>query len=107
MTYQSRALADPGRTTVLHTFTCGHELQACVAIDPDGDESMWVVIPGADEDTPRDPWPDHERTGPLPARFSQPRCGQPRLDGRPCRTPVARSGLACANHTHAIGKEQS
>ncbi len=105
--YQGRALADPSRTTVLGVFDCGHQLQACVAVDPDGDESLWIIVPGASEDTPRDPWPDHERTGPLPARFAQPRCGQPRLDGRPCRTPVARSGLTCHAHPIAIGKEQS
>ncbi len=67
--YQGRALADPNRTTVLGVFACGHDLQACVAIEPDGSESMWVIVPGADEHTPRDPWPDHERTGPLPATY--------------------------------------
>ena len=97
-----RPLVDPSRTTVLHTFDCGHRLQACVAIEPDGSESMWVVVPGADEDTPRDPWPDHERTGPLPARFAQPRCGRPRVDGKPCRTPVAVVGQTCGHHRHGI-----
>lgn len=101
--YQGRALVDPSRATVLGVFACGHELQAGVAVRPDGSEWLWLLVPGGDlDDTPRGPWPDHERTGPLPAtyrhRLAQHRCGQPRLDGRPCRTPVARSGLTCAHH---------
>jgi putative DNA primase/helicase len=31
----------------------------------------------------------------------QPRCGGARLDGQPCRTPVARQGLRCAHHAKA------
>ena len=100
--YEGRTLADPIRTTALHVYTCGHELQACVAVRPDGSESLWLLVPGADDNAPRGPWPDHERTGPLPAtyrhRLAQHRCGQPRLDGRPCRTPVAVVGQTCGHH---------
>lgn len=89
----NRPLVDLSRSAHL-----GGGRSAAVAVDPDGNESLWILVPGADEDTPRDPWPDHERLGPLPARFAQHRCGQPRLDGHPCRTPVAAAGLACVHH---------
>ena len=33
---------------------------------------------------------------------SQPRCGrETRTTGAPCRTPVARAGIACGNHRNA------
>lgn len=48
--------------------------------------------------------PPHELHGPLPADVAHRvasvpiRCGRPRADGRPCRSPVARPGDACAWH---------
>jgi len=106
-----RPLVDVNRSAVLTRYGCGHTIDAAVAVHSDGSETMWLLVPGGD-DGPASPPPAHEQTGPLPEsyqrRLAQPRCGQPRLDGRPCRTPVARSGLTCANHAnHAnlIGKE--
>ena len=49
----------------------------------------------------------HERLGPVPVQWqrrirqAQLRCGRPRSDGQPCRTPVARAGHSCANHRMA------
>jgi len=42
----------------------------------------------------------HSRPVDAPAgnRPDMPRCGRPRRDGGPCRTPVTRPGEACWNH---------
>jgi hypothetical protein len=57
------------------------------------------VALGAEQTTRLAP---HEGAGPLGSwwreRIAQPRCGRPRRDGQPCRTPVARVGDVCGNH---------
>ncbi len=91
-----RPLVDPSRSAVLTV-----DLDAAVAVHPDGSESLWLLVPG-DDDGPASPPPAHEQTGPLPEsyqrRLAQPRCGRPRLDGLPCQTPVAVVGQTCGHH---------
>lgn len=77
------------------------------AVDEDG--GTWPVI--ADERlTTTTPMPSqadlaalapHELEGPLPPAYTDrldPRCGRPRKDGQPCRSPVARFGGHCGWH---------
>ncbi len=91
-----RPLVDVNRSAVLTL-----DLDAAVAVHPDGSESLWLLVPG-DDDGPASPPPAHEQTGPLPEsyqrRLAQLRCGRPRVDGLPCRTPVAAVGQACSHH---------
>ncbi len=96
-----RPLVDVNRSAVLTRYGCGHTIDAAVAVHPDGSESLWVLVAGGD-DGPASPPPPHEQTGPLPEsyqrRLAQPRCGRPRVDGKPCRTPVAVVGQTCGHH---------
>ena len=96
-----RPLVDTNRSAVLTRYGCGHTLDAAVAVHPDGSESLWLLVPG-DDDGPASPPPAHEQTGPLPEsyqrRLAQLRCGRPRVDGLPCRTPVAAVGQTCSHH---------
>jgi hypothetical protein len=103
---------DPERRSLaLQELCLGGGWHAGVGVGPGGDCWPWLIHP--DDDTPaQHVVPPHEQLGPLPAlyrhRLDQHRCGRPRRDGKPCRTPVARSGLTCANHhTHAVSKEAS
>lgn len=95
---------DPANYSLaLHELCLGDGWHAGVGIGPDGTSWPWIVAPDTDEPGHR-VIPAHEQLGPLPAlyrhRISQHRCGRPRRDGKPCRTPVAHQGLTCANHTH-------
>ncbi len=71
-----RPLVDVNRSAVLTL-----DLDAAVAVHPDGSESLWLLVPG-DNDGPASPPPAHEQTGPLPERYqrrlAQPRCRESR-----------------------------
>lgn len=104
---------DPLRTVLLDN---GYAAAVCVT--PDGRDVWWLLAhgnPEVEDDygcscekcAPHE-HPDH----PLPPRIKQmldrptrPRCGRPRADGQPCRTPVGRPGAACRWHrtTHRRG----
>lgn len=76
-------------------------------VDPNGVIEFWILhqpqigSPDADHGNPT---PPHELNGPLRPDWRRRvaetllRCGRATRAGRPCRTPVAVPGLACAHH---------
>jgi hypothetical protein len=89
-----------------------------VAVTDDGHDTLWMVDHAElNAEHPRCGNSDqpHEQVGSLPpdvrARVEQvhtrrnwPRCGRPRKDGQPCRTPVARRGQHCSWHRDSAPK---
>lgn len=85
---------------------------ATVCITPDGGRVLWLLanrghIKDGDEFgcSCQRCAPHEHPDRPIPPRMTaaldrptQPRCGRPRTDGQPCRTLVARDGLACHWH---------
>ena len=80
----------------------GNGWRIFTAIRPDGTDAYWLVANDAEGQTTVTT-PDHEQTGPLPARIREGirlhRCGAPRADGHPCRAYVSHHGDRC--HWHA------
>lgn len=88
----------------------GHSI--AVAVTDDGRDTLWMVDDAElNAEHPRCGNGDqpHERVGAMPpdvqARVDQahtrrnwPRCGRPKKNGAPCRTPVARHGDHCSWH---------
>lgn len=85
----------------------GYRVAWCVAAD--GTAWPWLLAPLCAEHREQarhgctcPACAPHEQPGPLPTavrvRVEQSRCGAPRADGHPCRTPVARPGGRCAWH---------
>lgn len=100
----------------LRTVALGNGYAASVCVTPDGLDVLWLLVgasPEADDDYGcccTDCAPHEQLNRPIPHtmrsaldRPIQPRCSRPRSDGQPCRTPVARDGLAC--HWHRTTKE--
>ncbi|SIK28976.1 hypothetical protein [Mycobacteroides abscessus] len=94
----------------------GHS--AVVTVASDGRDALWITDDAElHAEHPRCGNGDqpHEQIGALPpdvqARIDQaytrrnwPRCGRPRKDGQPCRTPVARRGQHCSWHRDSAPK---
>lgn len=100
------------RYTLLATETDLHEpsgLRVGWAVATDGTAWPWLVSPAGDDADQgchcRNCAP-HDQLGTLPERYRPvARCRRPRRDGKPCRTPVARPGVACANHRDREGSQ--
>lgn len=85
---------------------------ASVCVTPDGQTVLWLLAHQGEigyDDTfgcaCRDCAPHEIPDCSIPGRMravldrpTQSRCGRPRLDGHPCRTPVAHPGLVCHWH---------
>ena len=81
-----------------------------LAIDSDGETSLWIARPLCAEHQRSAIHGNltragHERLGPLNTwwqsrvdRLTTTRCGRPRADGQPCRAVVGRPGDGCAHH---------
>lgn len=93
------------------TAWCQRACFAAVLIAADGHEDFVIIdelLLDKGNHTYRPDTPDapHEQLGPLPLEYIRRitisqrmhRCGRPTKSGAPCRTPVARSGQACAWH---------
>ncbi len=107
---------DPGDTRSLpERIAClgaapGHwHFAWCVSAD--GGRWPWLIDPTADDGDTAGIGAPHEQLGPLPARWQarldQTRCGRPRHDGQPCRTPTGRPGDPCHWHRAPIGIEET
>jgi len=87
----------------------GAGFHAVEAVEADGTRCYWIVDANGRTRSPQR-LPAHELLGPLPdavtARLASTmlRCGRPTHAGSPCRTPVARLGLACSNHRSSPAK---
>lgn len=85
----------------------GDALLVAVVLRGDGSTDFVIIDRGAwGASYSTDP-PSHEYVGPLPMSVQRRiadahRCGRARLDGQPCRTPVAHPGLACARHRGVV-----
>ncbi|WP_138843652.1 hypothetical protein [Rhodococcus pyridinivorans] len=106
--FDEKSIPDPRRTITLDNGTTAAE-----CITSEGTITLWLL--NTCDVEPVDQYGcacwhcvPHEYPGAtLPPdiqrrldRAMQPRCGRPRRDGAPCRTPVARPGLSCHNHAH-------
>ena len=96
-------LIDYSRSVVLE---CDPESWAVTAAAADGTVSLWLYRPDAPENAVDGcscaRCAPHEQLGPLPRsmreNLSQPRCGHPRADGKPCRALVREAGKPCHHH---------
>jgi hypothetical protein len=86
----------------------GYGVTWCV--DTDGQNTVWLVdrdalADGGDSVEHGNANQPHEQLGPLPSiwlhrvALAQYRCGQPRVDGRPCRQAVRGPGRTCGWHS--------
>lgn len=96
----------------LRSVRLDNGFHATVCVTPDGDTVLWLLAHDGQFDHADEfgcaclDCAPHERPGvQLPDRMRavlerpvQSRCGRRRSDGYPCRTPVARTGLACYWH---------
>ena len=79
------------------------------AVTATGSTVLWLMVPLCDHCEAQAvhgsiATATHERLGPLPEswwrriRETPIRCGRPRGDGKPCRTPVTHNNAACRRH---------
>ncbi|OBA97018.1 hypothetical protein A5666_27100 [Mycolicibacterium fortuitum] len=105
--FERCALVDWDRSTCLcDVGLAGYVLALCVTTD--GEHMAWLVdkaeLANGENAACGDAHQPHEQLGPLTAAMLErvsptPRCGRPRIDGRPCRQAVKVAGRSCAWHS--------